>query len=319
MVRIKIKCCGVCGSDLHMTLHAKLSLPHYPVVLGHESSGVVSEISEGVQNFKIGDRVVISSGISCGDCKYCRIGKFNLCSKKGVLGSEHDGAFAEEVVIHNRFLFPLPDEIPFEEGAILADAVSTPYHALKYEGRISPGETVAIIGCGGLGVHGVAIAKSLGAGRVIAVDLDRGALENAGMYGADELVDASKVRNVGKVLKEISGGLDLLCDFSGYYQNISDSLRAMNTGGRMVLVGIGMNSLKIGFPLMMIDRMISVIGSIGCDTRAIPELIELIISKKLNLSKSITSTHSLTEVNDCLENLDRRVGNPIRFLIKPEV
>ena len=86
----------------------------------------------------------------------------------------------------------------------------------------------------------------------------------------------------------------------------------------MVLVGIGMNALKIGFPLMMIDRMISVIGSIGCDTRAIPELISLIQSKKLDLSKSITSTHKLEEVNDCLDNLDQRKGNPIRFIIEPD-
>ena len=317
MVRIKIKCCGVCGSDLHMTLHAKLSLPHYPVVLGHESSGIVDEISEGTTKFKKGDRVVISSGISCGECKFCLQGRLNLCPKKGVLGSEHDGAFAEEVVIHERFLFHLPEDIPFDQGAILADAVSTPYHALKYEGRINLGDTVAIIGCGGLGVHAVAIAKALGAEKIIAVDIDEGALKNAEMYGANEIINAKNIRNIGKTLKEVSKGLDILCDFSGYYQNISDSIRAMNTGGRMVLVGIGINSLKIGFPLMMIDRMISVIGSIGCDTRAIPELIDLIQKNKLNLSRSITSTHKLSEVNDCLENLDNRRGNPIRFMIEP--
>jgi alcohol dehydrogenase, propanol-preferring len=318
MVRIKIKCCGVCGSDLHMTLHAKLSLPHYPVILGHESSGVVNEIGEGVTKFKKGDRVVISSGISCGTCQHCLEGKLNLCTKKGVLGSEHDGAFAEEVVIHERFLFHLPDDIPFDQGAILADAVSTPYHAIKYEGRIKEGDTVVIIGCGGLGIHGVGIAKALGAGRIIAVDLDEGALQNASLYGATDLINAKKIKNIGKTLKEITNGVDLLCDFSGYYKNISDSVRAMNTGGRIVLVGIGMNALKIGFPLMMIDRMISVIGSIGCDTRSIPELISLIQFKKLDLTKSITSTHKLEEVNDCLENLDQRKGNPIRFIIQPE-
>jgi propanol-preferring alcohol dehydrogenase len=316
-IRVNIKCCGVCGSDIHVTLHKQVSLKNYPVIMGHEASGVVVEVGEDVRKFKKGDRVVISSGVSCGVCKFCKSGRPNYCPQKGVLGFDVDGAFAEHIITEERYLCHLPDSIPFDRGAILADAVSTPYHALKYAGKLEKGDTVAVIGCGGLGIHAVTLAKALGAGKVIAVDIDRGALENAEKYKADECINAKEHRNVGKILKELSGGIDILCDFSGYYKNIEESVRAMNSNGRMVMVGIGKNSLKIGFPMQIVDKMITITGSLGCDERAIPELMDLYVSGKLDLSHSITSHHSLEEVNDCLENLHHRIGNPIRYIIEP--
>ncbi|MDX1958129.1 MAG: zinc-binding dehydrogenase [Leptospiraceae bacterium] len=316
-IKVKIECCGVCGSDLHITVHKQVSLKNYPRILGHEASGIVSEIGEGVENIQKGDSVILQPGVSCGHCKHCISGQPNYCDERGVLGFEVDGAFAESIVVKEKAVIKFPQTIPFTEAAILADAVSTPYHALKYQGRMQSGDVVAIIGCGGLGIHAVALAKTLGASKILAVDLDKGALENAESYGANILINPKNVKNIGKALKEESGGIDVLCDFSGYYKNIEDSLRAMNTGGRMVMVGIGKNSLNITFPMMIVDRQISITGSLGCDHRGVPELIELVASGKLNLKKSITSMHPLEEVNDCLENLHERKGNPIRFIIRP--
>ena len=199
----------------------------------------------------------------------------------------------------------------------MADAVSTPYHALKYAGRVEPGEVVAIFGCGGLGIHAVLLAKALGAGRVIAIDVDDGALQNAAAFGADEILNLRGLKQVGKTLKQISGGCDVVLDFSGYYENVEQSLRAMNTLGRIVMVGIGRGKITIQLPLQITSRMISVIGSYGSDMRAIPELMQLFLDGKLDLSRSITSHHPLEEVNDCLENLHHRTGNPIRYIIEP--
>ncbi|PKA22784.1 alcohol dehydrogenase, partial [Leptospira sp. mixed culture ATI2-C-A1] len=165
-VKIKVKACGICGSDIHLVLHGKMKATYTPCVPGHETSGVVEEVGEQVTRFKKGDRVVVSAGTSCGKCKHCLAGRENLCEEIGVLGFNQRGGFAEYLQIEERYLHNLPDEIPFTEGAILADAVSTPYHAVKYQGEIKPGDTVAIIGCGGLGIHAVAIAKALGAGRI---------------------------------------------------------------------------------------------------------------------------------------------------------
>ena len=316
-VKINVKCCGICGSDIHMTIHKQVRLKHYPCILGHEASGVVIEIGELVTKFKKGDRVVISSGLGCGECKYCIAGKHNLCAKVEVLGYRMNGAFAEKVVIHERHVNLLPDKIPFDQGAILADAVSTPYHALKFVGKITPGDVVAVYGCGGLGIHAVILARALGASKVIALDVDKGALENAGKYKADELVDLKQVKHSGKTLRELTDGVDLMLDFSGHYSNIEDCVRAMNPSGRMVIAGIGKNPLQVNFPFMLIDRSISIAGSLGCDSRAIPELIDLYMSGKLDLSTSISSHHPLEDVNDCLEDLYHRKGNPIRFIITP--
>ncbi|MCB1177160.1 MAG: zinc-binding dehydrogenase [Leptospiraceae bacterium] len=316
-VKVKIKCCGVCGSDLHLTVHKQFSINNYPVIMGHEASGVVEEVGEGVTKFKKGDRVVINAGVSCGECSYCNSGRPNYCLKKGVLGIDVDGAFAEEFISDEKNLNLLPDSIPFDQGAILADAVSTPYHALKYAGSMKEGEVAVVIGCGGLGIHGVTLARALGASKVVAVDIDRGALENAEKYKADELINVKEHRNLGKVLKEITGGVDVLCDYSGFYKNIEESVRAMNPGGRMVMVGIGRNQMNITYPMQIIDRMITITGSLGCDHRAIPELIQLYTDGKLDLSHSITSHHPLEEINDCLDNLYHRNGNPIRYIIEP--
>ncbi|MDF3820709.1 zinc-binding dehydrogenase [Leptospira sp. 96542] len=318
-VKIKVKACGICGSDIHLVLHGKMKASYSPCVPGHETSGVVEEIGESVTKFKKGDRVVVSAGTSCGTCKHCLVGKENLCEQIGVLGFNQPGGFAEYIQIEERYLHLLPDGIPFTEGAILADAVSTPYHAIKYQGEIKTGEVVAIIGCGGLGIHAVAIAKALGAGKIFAIDIDQGSLDNAQAYGADELILVEKNMQVGKVLKEKSGGIDLLCDFSGYTPNIESSVRAMNRGGRMVLVGIGRMKLEIPMPFFLIERQIRITGSYGSDRRAIPELIQLYTDKKLNLTKSISGVHKLEETNEYLHALEEKKGNPIRFIINPEL
>lgn len=316
-VKVRVECCGVCGSDLHITVHKIMSLKEYPRIPGHESSGVVLSVGADVTNVTTGDQVVIGAGTSCGVCEHCVAGRENLCEELGVLGFDRDGAFAEEIIVPARYLYKIPEGIPFDQAAILADAVSTPFHAIKYRGGFQEGETVGIYGCGGLGIHGIAIARALGARKVVALDVDPGALKHAGDFGADEVIDVKSVRNAGKALKEASGGCDVICDFSGHLKNVEDSLRALNTGGRIVMVGIGRGGLNFNMPQVMIFRQLSVCGSYGCDRRAIPELMELMAAGKLNLQRSITSHHPLSELNDCLDNLHHRRGNPIRYIITP--
>lgn len=318
-VKIKVKACGICGSDIHLILHGKMKASYSPCVPGHETSGIVEELGEGVTKFKVGDRVVVSAGTSCGHCTYCQSGRENLCEEIGVLGFNQQGGFAEYLIVEDRYLHLLPDAIPFAQGAILADAVSTPYHAIKYQGNLKSGETVVIIGCGGLGIHAVAIAKALGAGNIIAVDIDRGSLENALAYGANEAIHLEKNTQLGKVLKEKTKGVDLLADFSGYMTNIESSIRAMNRGGRIVLVGIGRSKLEIPMPFFLIERQIRITGSYGSDSRAIPELIKLYLDHKIDLTKSISGIHKLEDANEYLHALEEKIGNPIRFILNPEL
>ena len=316
-VRVKVVCCGVCGSDVHVTVHKVMALKNYPRIMGHEASGEILEVGEGVDKYKTGDRVVIMAGTACGKCKECLAGRDNACPEVGVLGFDSDGAYAEQIVVKERFLTPLPDSVPWDQGAIMADAVSTPYHAVKYMGRFEEGEKLAVFGCGGLGIHAVMIGKALGASQVIAMDVDDGALQNAGMLGADEVINVRGLKNPGKTLKELTGGVDVVADFSGYFKNVEFALRAMNARGRIVMVGLGKGKIEIPMPPVMIYRQLCICGSYGCERGAVSEIMELHKSGKLDLSKSITSHHPLEEVNDCLENLYHRQGNPIRYIIKP--
>ncbi|BDA80507.1 alcohol dehydrogenase [Leptospira kobayashii] len=318
-VKVKIKACGICGSDIHFVLHGKMKSTYSPCIPGHEMSGEVIQLGETVTKFKLGDRVVVGAGTSCGKCSYCLAGRENLCEEIGVFGFNRSGGFAEFIHVEERYLHKLPDSIPFPQGAILADAVSTPYHAIKYQGELKPGETVAIIGCGGLGIHAVAIAKALGAGKIFAVDIDRGSLDNALSYGADEAILLEKNMQLGKILKEKAKGIDLIADFSGFMANIESSIRSMNRGGRIVLVGIGRNKLEIPMPFFLIERQIRITGSYGSDSRAIPELIQLYSDKKIDLTKSISGVHKLEDVNEYLHALEEKRENPIRFIINPEL
>lgn len=316
-VRVKVKACGVCGSDVHLVIHGNMPPNGYPRIPGHESSGVILETGEGVSRVQAGDSVVISAGTSCGQCPACKAGRENLCPDVGVLGFAADGAYAEEVVVPERCVNPLPAGIPFPQAAILADAVSTPYHALRFAGGLKPGMRAAVFGCGGLGIHGVLLARVLGA-EVFALDVDNGALDNAKRAGAHECIDLKGRVNPGKVLRE-RGGVDLVVDFSGHYKNIEDCIRAMNPGGRMVMVGLGRDSMKIAMPAALIFKQISLCGSYGADSRSLPELIDLVQSGKLNLDSSITAVHPLSHAQQCLEDLDARRGNPIRFVLNPEL
>ncbi|MBR30553.1 MAG: alcohol dehydrogenase [Spirochaetaceae bacterium] len=316
-VRVAVEACGVCGSDLHITLHPMIRLKHYPIIPGHESAGHILEVGPGVTDLKKGQRVVISAGTSCGKCAACLAGRENRCPEVGVLGFDRDGAFAEQIVVERSKVFPLPDSVPIEQGAILADAVSTPYHAIRFVGELEPGQSVLIAGCGGLGIHGVMIAKALQASRIVALDVDPGALSNAEKAGAHEIYDARELKKTMQKIRSI-GDVDLMVDFSGVYANAEYLIRGLSPGGRYVMVGLGKGTLGFSMPPYMIYKELSIRGAYGSDARSLPELIDHLHSGRLDLTMSITSKHPLSEINQCLHKLDSREENPIRYIIEPQ-
>ncbi len=316
-IRIRVRTCGVCGSDVHLVLHGTMRAKHYPVTPGHEIAGDIIEMGKDVAGFQPGDRVVVAAGSSCGECRHCLSGNENLCRLSGVFGFECDGGYAEEFTVHARYATKLPHSIPYDQGAILADAVSTPYHALSRTGALKPGDTVAVFGCGGLGVHAIACARALGAGKIAALDVASGALENAGRAGAAELINVKSVKSAGKALKEAVGGVDVVVDFSGRYENVEEALRAMNEGGRIVLVGLGRGKMDLSMPAALIFKQVSIRGSYGSDRRSMPELIALVESGKLELSHSISGHLPLEDANRAIHDLENRVGNPVRLILTP--
>src|ERR1700704_1405876 len=180
-VLIRVRAAGICHSDAHY--RAGVSPVKLPLTLGHEVAGVVERIGAEVRNLKVGDRVCIHCLVTCGECAFCRAGNEQFCPSAEMIGKDRDGGYAEFIVVPERSVFVLPDEIPFEQGAILMCSSATSLHALN-KARLLSGETVAIFGVGGLGISAVQLARHLGAAEVFAVDINPRKLELAERFGA---------------------------------------------------------------------------------------------------------------------------------------
>ncbi len=313
-VQVKIMACGICGSDLHL-IHGFLKPVKSPIILGHEASGIVCKTGRNVTTVKVGDPVVISAGTSCGKCKFCLSQRENLCPEVGVLGFNRDGAFAQYINIPERNVAILPPNIPFEEAAILADAVSTPYHAIKYAGNLQKNQNILVIGCGGLGIHAIKIAKALEANEIYAFDIDDASLQNAIIAGATQVFNSRNLKElVKKLAKEIQ--FSLILDFTGNFDSVEPLLRLLESGGKYIMVGLSKKELHLKMSSYIVFRSLSICGSYGSDSRALNDLIQLY--DKLNLKTSISEVLPLSRINEGLEILEKRIGNPIRIVIKPD-
>ena len=317
-VLVEMKACGICATDVHTAIHGMVPISYSPIILGHEPSGVIVETGSSVKGWKTGDRVIALGAATCGMCPSCQEGRDSLCLSAQVMGMHRDGAFARYFKIPARSLVGLPENIPFDQGAILADAVATPFHALTKRGNLKAGETVAVFGCGGLGLHAVQLARVCGASKVIALDISEVALQRAKRVGADETVNVSQEKGAKRV-KELTGGkgVDLSLEFVGLKETVDQAIKSLKRGGRTVVVGIGGQNMEIVPPYIFVWSEYQLIGSFGSDRADIQKLVELVNTNKLNLSESITGRIPLEEVNQGIHNLDKKVGNPVRIVVIP--
>jgi propanol-preferring alcohol dehydrogenase len=174
-----------------------------PLTLGHEVAGVIEEIGAAVRNVKAGDRVCLHYLVTCGDCRYCAAGNEQFCTTGSMIGKYQDGGYAEYIVVPSRNALPLPEEISFEQGAIMMCSSATSLHALN-KAELKPGESVAIFGVGGLGISAAQLARAFGALDVYGVDINGDKLKLAESYGAIP-VNASTTDAVAEI-KRLSGG-----------------------------------------------------------------------------------------------------------------
>ena len=314
-VLIRIRASGICGSDLHYR-NGVIPVGKLPITLGHEIAGVIAEVGDNVNEVKRGDRVCVHYVISCGNCAFCAMGKENLCERYQMIGKHVNGGFAEYLKAPAKNVLKLPDSIPFEQGAIMGCAVSTPFHALR-RAKTSEGSTVMIYGVGGLGMHAVQLsARIFGAGKVIAVDVSREKLDMAEEVGADETVNAVEEDPVKRVMNLTHGrGADVVIDFVGHRETIERAIKCVGKGGRVVVVGMGAEDIRI-FPYQtLIAKEMEIIDVNDHLKPELAQLIELVRSGKVDLSKSITHRVSLDDVNKGMELLEKKIGNPIRVVI----
>ena len=299
-VRIKVGAAGVCLSDAHF-LEGILS-PGYlegdHVTLGHEVAGTIDQVGSGVTTSTVGDRVVVIAG------------ERNSNQQITTMGFDYDGGWAEYVVTKAELVAKIPDSLPFEQAAIIPDAVSTPWAAITSTGHVAAGEKVAVFGVGGLGIHAVQLLKILGAS-VIAIDPREDARSNALARGADFAFAPDDVE-----LKK-HRGLNAVFDFAGVSPVRKQALSMLGEQGRLVIVGIANEPIVIPNDMAFTYMRTQIMGHYGSEAHHVTELIELAASGRLDLSHSISEVLPLESAGEALNKLANKVGNPIRIVLKP--
>ena len=235
-VVVEVRATGLCRSDWHAWAgHDDIALPHVP---GHELAGVVSAVGEGVRRWNVGDRVTVPFVCGCGECSWCIGGDAQVCPRQEQPGFTYWGSFAESVVIPaaDANVVAIPDGVSFEAAASLGCRFATAYRALTARARVQPGEWVAVVGAGGVGLSAVMIAKALGA-RVVAVDRNPGALDVARRLGADHVVTAGP--DVVATVHELTdAGAHVSVDAVGSEQTLADAVLSLRRRGRHVQIGL---------------------------------------------------------------------------------
>lgn len=333
-VLVKTKACGVCHSDLHVI---KGELPFAtPCVLGHEITGEVVEHgpltdSKIIERFPVGSQVVGAFIMPCGSCLFCSKGQDDLCESffaynraKGTLydgetrlflrGSGKPvymysmGGLAEFCVVPAHGLTVLPKTLPYTESAVLGCAVFTAYGAMAHAAQVRPGDSVAVIGIGGVGSSCLQIAKAFGASEIIAVDVQDEKLEKAKIFGATHAINARKEDAVTKI-KEITGGrgVDIAVEALGRPQTFSQCVQSVQDGGKAVMIGLTLSGAKGEIDINhLVRRQIKVIGSYGGRARQdLPKLVKLAEKGTFNLQAAVSRKYKLEEAEQAYKHLDQ--------------
>jgi alcohol dehydrogenase, propanol-preferring len=304
---VKVAACGLCHTDLHYLDHGVPTFKKPPLILGHEISGTVASLGAGVTGWHEGDRVLLPAVYGCGQCDYCRTGRENICVRMVMFGNNVDGGYAEYVLAPAKELIALPEEIPLIEGAIIADATTTPYHAVVNRGRVKPGDKVVVFGCGGIGLNVVQIAAAVGAD-VIAVDIVEAKLDWARRLGALTTINAREVERVDKEIRRLTGGgADVGFEAIGNPATQLQTFASLRTGGRFVVVGFSGEPMKLDTGRVMYREM-EIIGSLGCRAVDYPRVLELARQGKIKVQELVTARFPLDDINAGLDTLRRGEG-----------
>ncbi|BBZ46412.1 zinc-binding dehydrogenase [Mycobacterium parmense] len=316
-VLVKVAFCGICHSDLSL-ISGTFPAQRPVVTQGHEASGTVAKLGAGVTGWAEGDRVVVAAGRPCLSCPNCRRGDVLNCLRIQLMAFAYDGAWAEYTVAQAAGLTHIPDNVPLDQAAILADAVSTPYGAVVRTGRVAVGESVGVWGVGGLGTHIVQLARLVGAVPIVAVDINPAVLDRALDVGADHAFSSRDERLHDKIA-EVTGGrkLDVAFDAVGLKATFEQALDCLSTGGRLVGVGMSAEAPTIGPTSAFGLTRRQVLGHLGYQNVDIETLAKLVSAGRLDLSRSISDVVSLEDLPLGIQKLEHQDGNPIRILVRP--
>ena len=295
-VLIQVRACGICGSDIHgMDGSTGRRIP--PVIMGHEAAGVIAAVGAEVAGWRVGERVTFDSTIYCGECFYCRRGAINLCDNRRVLGVScadyrQHGAFAEYVVVPPRVLYPLPDDVSFEQAAMV-EPVSIALHAAART-PINLDDTAVVVGAGMIGLLVVQALRAAGCGHIIAVDLDQGRLDLAGKLGADEGLRSDTTDVVAHVLDRTGGrGADIAFEVVGINPTVRLATQCLRKGGALTLVG-NLSPVTELLLQAVVTRELTLYGSCA-SSGEYPACLDMIVRGAINVDALISAVAPLAD------------------------
>ncbi|KAK9351155.1 chaperonin 10-like protein [Lipomyces doorenjongii] len=317
-VRIEIKQTGICGSDVHYYTHGAIGsfIVKSPMVLGHESAGIVAEVGSGVTSLKVGDRVALEPGIPCRYCDHCKGGQYNLCADmKFAATPPYDGTLCRYYVLPEDFCVKLPDTVSLEEGA-LVEPLSVAVHVSKLA-KITPGSSVIVFGAGPVGLLCCAVAKAFGATTVTAVDLVQTRLDLAKEVAATHCFIPTKGDSAAESaakIKELLGGKEpqFAIDASGAAASVNTAIHVLGQGGTYVQAGMG--APEITFPITEFTvKELTAHGSFRYGPGDYQLAVELVASGMVDVKKLITHRVKFEEAEEAFKLVVK--GQGVKILI----
>lgn len=323
-VLVKVKACAICGTDPEIIEHGWPNCPPFgSYIPGHEFSGEVVALGEGVDEFNIGDRVVAEPHKGCGRCINCIRGLYTTCLNYGNLEKGHrhygftvNGGYAEYVAIHINCLHKLPDNVSFEEGTIVT-AAGTALYGMERIGWVQPGETVAVIGPGPIGLMAVQLSKVFGAGKVILIGTRNSRLSVGTKMGADMLINI-KEEDLYKRINELTNGygVDLTIEASGSTDGPQQAVKITRKSGRISFIGIYKDMVKMDLN-RAVQYNIQMAGGKAEGMWCIERILPLLAQGKIDVKPLITHKFSLDDINEAVKTFKERIGGAIKVVMVP--
>jgi L-iditol 2-dehydrogenase len=316
-VLVEVRNVGICHSDVHYYVHGRIGdfLVKEPLVLGHECSGVIIDKHPTIKHLEIGDRVIIEPAAPCRTCEYCKVGRYNICENLKFMGTPPtDGAFREYFTWPSDFIYKMPDTMSLEEGALI-EPFSVALYSVRRSG-LSPGDRVAILGAGTIGLMTLLATLTCGSSEVFITDIVDSKLRLAEELGATAAINANKEDPV-KTIKYLTNGKgpDIVFDAVGIERTFTQALNIVKIGGKVVIIGLGFEDLTTSPIINIPCKEINVLGILRY-ANVFPQAIRLVASKKLPLTKLITHRLNLSELVKGMEMIVKGEEDVIKVMIK---
>lgn len=313
-VKIKVKSTGICGSEIHAYngLHA-FRVP--PLVSGHEFAGDVIEIGNEVTSCKVGDRVTAEPQYGCGECVFCKEGKYNICPDKKVLGASYwSGSFGEYIVVPQQSIVKLDNHVSYEEGALI-EPIAVGMHAVR-DNQVGPDTTIAIIGTGTIGLGVYLSAKTFQPKKVIMIDVSDFNLEKAKEMGCENTINSMKEDVVEKVMELTDGlGVDVTFLAFGNAPTVKQAAQITKRGGSISEIAIIPNTVAFPFGLLQSKELVMK-GSNMYVYKDFEIVCKKIEEGEMDLSKFVTKTYPMEQMPEAMEVMDKREEPIVKILLE---